>query len=74
MKVKWTHTDLPRLDGKLALVTGANRGLGFEISSALAAAGATVVMACRDTAKARMAKKKHCESVNGNIAMCLSLP
>ncbi|MDB5985005.1 MAG: family NAD(P)-dependent oxidoreductase [Nevskia sp.] len=55
MNKKWTTADLPRLDGKLALVTGANRGLGFEISTALATAGATVVMACRDTAKATAA-------------------
>jgi len=55
MNHKWTLHDMPRLDGRLALVTGANRGLGFEISSALAGAGAGVVMACRDTAKASAA-------------------
>ncbi|PTU32943.1 oxidoreductase [Stenotrophobium rhamnosiphilum] len=52
MNKKWTLADMPRLDGKLALVTGANRGLGLEISAALAAAGARVVMACRDSEKA----------------------
>lgn len=54
-KQKWTAADMPRLDEKLALVTGANRGLGLEISAGLAAAGATVVMACRDGGKARAA-------------------
>jgi NAD(P)-dependent dehydrogenase (short-subunit alcohol dehydrogenase family) len=55
MTQKWTAADMPRLDNKLALVTGANRGLGLEISAGLAAAGATVVMACRDGGRARAA-------------------
>jgi NAD(P)-dependent dehydrogenase (short-subunit alcohol dehydrogenase family) len=55
MAQKWTAANLPRLDDKLALVTGANRGLGLEISAGLAAAGATVVLACRDEAKAQAA-------------------
>lgn len=53
MARKWTAADLPRLDGKLALVTGANRGLGLEIASSLARAGASVVMACRDQRRAQ---------------------
>ncbi len=36
------------LDGRVALVTGASRGLGREVSRGLAVAGATVVMAARD--------------------------
>jgi NAD(P)-dependent dehydrogenase (short-subunit alcohol dehydrogenase family) len=46
---------MPNQSGKLAVVTGANSGLGLETTAALAAAGATVVMACRDAAKARTA-------------------
>lgn len=38
-------------NGKVALVTGANRGIGLEISHALAAKGCTVVMGCRDKKK-----------------------
>lgn len=52
---KWTLADMPRLDGKLALVTGANRGLGLEIAAGLAGAGARVIMACRDAQKAGQA-------------------
>ena len=52
MTGKWTMADMPRLDGKLALVTGANRGLGLEIVVGLAGAGARVIMACRDARKA----------------------
>lgn len=35
--------DMFRLDGKIALVTGAVYGIGFEIAKSLAAAGATIV-------------------------------
>jgi NAD(P)-dependent dehydrogenase (short-subunit alcohol dehydrogenase family) len=52
MPQKWTLADMPKLGGRTAVVTGANRGLGLEITAGLAAAGATVVLACRDPAKA----------------------
>lgn len=47
--------DLPSQKGRLAVVTGGNRGLGFETASALAAAGAELVIACRDPQKAQQA-------------------
>jgi len=43
----WIEANIPAQDGKLFLVTGANSGLGYEVSRALAHRGATVVMACR---------------------------
>jgi len=55
MARKWTEADIPSLNGKLALVTGANRGLGFEIAKALAGAGAEIVLGCRDADKGRQA-------------------
>ena len=45
---KWTANDIPDLNGKTAVVTGANSGLGYETALALARHGANVVMACRD--------------------------
>ncbi|WP_435334673.1 oxidoreductase [Haloarchaeobius sp. TZWWS8] len=44
---KWTMADIPDQSGKTAVITGANSGLGFEATKALAAKEATVVMACR---------------------------
>ena len=41
-------SDLFRLDGRVALVTGASRGLGFAMAEALAAHGAHVVVNARD--------------------------
>ncbi|RMF15809.1 MAG: SDR family NAD(P)-dependent oxidoreductase [Candidatus Dadabacteria bacterium] len=46
--MRWTAADIPDLSGKIAIVTGANRGLGRATVRALAAHGATVVMGCRD--------------------------
>lgn len=37
------NMDMFRLDGKVALITGAVYGIGFEIAKSLAAAGATIV-------------------------------
>jgi NAD(P)-dependent dehydrogenase (short-subunit alcohol dehydrogenase family) len=43
--------DIPAQSGRIALITGANSGIGLEAARGLAQAGARVIMACRDTAK-----------------------
>jgi len=53
--MSWTIADIPNLDGKTAVVTGANGGLGLETARALAGAGAHVVMAARNQEKATAA-------------------
>ncbi|HBH72612.1 MAG TPA: light dependent protochlorophyllide oxido-reductase [Synechococcales bacterium UBA10510] len=52
----WTAAAIPDQSGRLALITGANSGLGLETARALAAKGATVVLACRSTSKAERAR------------------
>ena len=43
---------LPPGKGKLAVITGANTGLGFENTRYFARSGIKVVMACRSEARA----------------------
>ncbi|MGW6730653.1 SDR family oxidoreductase [Nocardia sp. NPDC055029] len=51
-------TAVPDLSGRLAVVTGANSGLGLALSTRLAAAGADIVMPVRNHAKGEAAAKK----------------
>jgi NAD(P)-dependent dehydrogenase (short-subunit alcohol dehydrogenase family) len=48
----WSAERLPEQSGRIAIVTGANSGIGFETARVLAEKGATVNMACRNLAKA----------------------
>jgi len=49
--MKWTAQEIPAQDGRTFVITGANSGIGLEAARALGAAGAHVVVACRDTSK-----------------------
>jgi NAD(P)-dependent dehydrogenase (short-subunit alcohol dehydrogenase family) len=51
----WTTADIPSLDGRTAVITGATGGLGYETALALAGAGAQVVLTGRNDAKGRNA-------------------
>ncbi len=59
----WTTADIPDQSGRIAVITGANTGLGFETAKALAAKGAHVVIAVRDTDKGKRAAARIGDSV-----------
>ena len=63
----WDEKDVPSLDGKVALVTGANAGLGFEAAALLARHGAKVLLACRNIAKAEAAAEQIRSTATGAV-------
>jgi len=62
---KWTTSSIPSQKGRTAVVTGANTGLGFETASALAAAGAHVVLTARDIKKGEAAADRIAAATRG---------
>ncbi len=49
--MSWSAVDIPRQTGRLAIVTGANSGIGYDTALELARAGAEVIIASRSEAK-----------------------
>ena len=63
-----TVLDRFRLDGKVAVVTGGNRGLGYAFARALGEAGARVVIAARDHARSeRVARELGATAVTMDV-------
>lgn len=62
---KWTAEDVPSQRGRVAVVTGANTGIGFETAKVLAARGASVVLAVRDRDKGERAAARITGAASG---------
>ncbi|MBN2500844.1 MAG: SDR family oxidoreductase [Anaerolineales bacterium] len=58
MTSNWTAEHIPDLTGEVAIVTGANRGIGYATAQALACKGATVILACRNQDKGEAALRQ----------------
>jgi NAD(P)-dependent dehydrogenase (short-subunit alcohol dehydrogenase family) len=54
-----------RMDEKVVLITGANRGIGFATAQALAQRGAVILMVCRDLVRGIAAKTEIQEGATG---------
>jgi NAD(P)-dependent dehydrogenase (short-subunit alcohol dehydrogenase family) len=59
--------------GRIAIVTGANAGLGFETALTLAGKGCTVVLACRSLSNAEAARARILMQFPGATVECLAL-
>lgn len=62
---------MKRLLDKIAVVTGANSGMGFATAKALLDEGATVIMLCRDETRGKEAYNKLLEDGNGRTYLIL---
>ena len=58
MSKGWNTGDIPDQSGRVAVVTGANSGLGLHAASALAERGARVVLAVRNVGKGEEAAQQ----------------
>ena len=54
---KWVAENIPDQTGKVAIVTGANSGIGYETTRTLAIKGAKVIMTCRNLEKGETARQ-----------------
>ena len=70
---KWTEKDIPDLNGKVIIVTGANSGLGYENTKQFAKNGAYVIMACRNMESGRKALDKVKEKVPNGLVELMEL-
>ena len=70
--IPWQYTweewhEQVNLTGKVAIVTGANSGIGYDLASALAAVGASVTMVCRSEQRCQAARIQLLEERRGVV-------
>ena len=65
---RWTADAMADQAGRLALVTGANTGIGYEAALQLARKGAQVLLGCRDEQRAKQAIERiQAEAPSGSV-------
>lgn len=62
--MSWSVEDIGEYEDEIAVITGANSGLGFSATKILAENGAKVIMACRILDKAKEAKQEIIEELD----------
>lgn len=68
----WKFDNIPDQTGRVAIVTGANAGIGYEAARALAHKGARVVLACRSRERGTAALEKiAAENPTGSVELQL---
>jgi short chain dehydrogenase len=75
MKKEWTIREIPSQTGKMAVVTGANSGIGWHTALELARTGGEVILAARSEEKGRDAYgpwKAYCQSKVADLMLCWS--
>lgn len=73
MSAKWNSEQMPDQQGRTAIVTGANSGLGLATARELARHGASVVLACRNIEKGEAALKEIESAAPGARLECSEL-
>jgi len=73
MTSNWGAENIPDLAGKISIVTGANRGIGYAAARALACKGAAVILACRGKDKGEAAVQQIVQECPGAKAELIQL-